>query len=177
MRGKKTDKSKIYEIMTAWASSENYTETARMTGMPIGTVKNIVDENKNKPEFVKLQTEKAEEFSKAASKIIGKGLTLLNRRFDRALTHETDLDVLIDEIFDTPKSELTQDEKNRLTAKIKALQLQDVKAITTAIGTLYDKRALSDGNPTSSVQIMGDGVKIDKLAEIAGYERKQHGGN
>ena len=95
------------------------------------------------------------EFSQKASEIIQKGLQLLNKRFDRAISFEDDLDILIDEIFDTDKEELSQDEKNRLVNKIRALQLQDIKAITTAIGTLFDKKALSDGQPTDKIDING----------------------
>lgn len=171
-RGKKTSPETVYEIMTSWVITNNYKETARNLNLPVSTVKNIVDNNKDKPEFVKLRNEKINEFSSHASEIIQKGLILLNKRFDRALSSEEDLDVLIDEIFAAGKEELSQDEKNRLVNKIKALQLQDIKAITTAIGTLFDKKALADGNPTARTEIVGED-KLSKLAELAGYERKQ----
>lgn len=152
-RGKKTPPEVIYKIMVSWSTTNNFKETARELKLPTATVKSIVDKNKDKPEFVKLRDEKREEFSGKASEIIQKGLTLLNKRFDRAIAYEDDLDLLIDEIFATNKDELSQDEKNRLVAKIKALQLQDIKAITTAIGTLFDKRALAEGESTGSVTV------------------------
>lgn len=152
-RGKKTPPEVIYKIMTSWVTTNNFKETARELKLPTATVKSIVDKNKDKPEFVKPRDEKREEFSGKASEIIQKGLTLLNKRFDRAIAYEDDLDLLIDEIFATNKDELSQDEKNRLVAKIKALQLQDIKAITTAIGTLFDKRALAEGESTDSVTV------------------------
>lgn len=170
-RGKKTSPEVIYKIMTSWAITDNYKETARELDLPVMTVKDIVDKNKDKPEFVKLRNEKMAEFSKQASEIIQKGLILLNKRFDRAIASESDLDILIDEIFATNKQELSQDEKNRLVNKIRALQLQDIKAITTAIGTLFDKKALADGQPTERAEIIS-GDKLEKLAELAGYERK-----
>lgn len=152
-RGKKTSPETVYRIMTSWVITNNFKETARDLGIPVTTVKSIVDNNINKPEFVKLRNEKMNEFSRSASEIIQKGLTLLNKRLDRAIASEEDLDVLIDEIFATDKEELSQDEKNKLVAKIKALQLQDIRAITTAIGTLYDKKALADGNATENVAV------------------------
>ncbi|MBR6603470.1 MAG: hypothetical protein IKK94_05590 [Clostridia bacterium] len=151
MQGKKTPPEVIYKIMTSWVVTNNYKETARALDLPYMTVKNIVDTNKDKPEFVKLRNEKIKEFSSRASEIIQKGLTLLNKRFDRAIASEDDLDVLIDEIFASDKEELSQDEKNKLVAKIRVLQLLDIKAITTAIGTLYDKKALSEGAATENV--------------------------
>lgn len=171
-RGKKTPPEVIYQIMTSWTVTNNYKETARELDLPYMTVKSIVDKNKDKPEFVKLRNEKMNEFSARASEIIQKGLTLLNRRLDRALASEEDLDLLIDEIYATDKEELSQDEKNRLVNKIRTLQVQNMKDITTAIGTLYDKKALADGKPTERTEIVG-GDKLSKLAELAGYERKQ----
>ena len=44
--------------------------------------------------------------------------------------------------------------------------------LATTIGILYDKKALSEGNATESIQIIDSG-NLDKLAELAGYE-KQH---
>ncbi len=152
-RGKKTSPETIYKIMTSWTITNNYKETARDLNLPVTTVKEIVAKNKDKSEFVKLRNEKMNEFSVRASEIIQKGLTLLNKRLDRAITSEEDLDIAIDEIFATDKEELSQDEKNKLISKIRALQLQDIKAITTAIGTLYDKKALADGNSTENVSV------------------------
>ena len=172
-RGQKTDPETIYKIMASWMTTNSYQATARDLGLAVTTVKDIVDRNKDKEEFVELRNEKMKEFSNKASEVIQKGLVLLNRRFERAIESEDDLDVLIDEIFATDKSELSQDEKNRLVAKVRALQLQDVKAITTAIGTLYDKKALADGRPTGRTEIDVGGDTVSKLAELAGYVRKQ----
>lgn len=152
-RGKKTSPEVVYKIMTSWTVTNNYKETARDLNLPVTTVKSIVDSNKAKPEFVKLRNEKMSEFSERASEIIQKGLTLLDKRLDRAIAQEEDLDVLMDAIFATDKDELSQDEKNRLVCKIRALQLQDIRAITTAIGTLYDKRALAEGKATENVAV------------------------
>lgn len=158
--------------MTSWVITNNYKETARDLNLPVTTVKSIVDNNKDKPEFVKLRNEKMSEFSSRASEIIQKGLTLLNKRLDRAIASEEDLDVLIDEIFVTDKKELSQDEKNRLVSKVKTLQLQDFRAVVNAIGVLTDKKLLMEGKSTGRIEIVA-GEKLDKLAELAGYERKQ----
>ena len=42
--------------------------------------------------------------------------------------------------------------------------------LTTAIGTLYDKRALSRGEMTQNVGFATN-LSIDKLAEISGYKK------
>lgn len=47
--------------------------------------------------------------------------------------------------------------------------------LTTAIGTLYDKRALSRGESTQNVGFATN-LSLDKLAEISGYGKKDDAG-
>lgn len=116
-RGKKTSPEVIYRIMSSWAVTNNFKETSRELNLPVTTVKNIVDANKDKPEFVKLQNEKKEEFSKMADRLIQKAMERLEHRLD-----DTETDI-------------------------------PVNQLTTAIGTLYDKKALADGATTENVEI------------------------
>ena len=81
-RGKKTPPEVIYQIMVSWAVTDSYKETAGALGLPVSTVKTIVDKNKDEPEFEKLRTEKREEFSKTSSRIIVKALNRLERDID-----------------------------------------------------------------------------------------------
>ncbi len=152
-RGKKSSPELIYKIMASYALTQSHSETARILGVSATTVKGIVDANKDKPEFVRLQGEKKEEFAKQATEIIEKGLLLLNRRFDRALASENELDALIEMVLESEKKEISSEEKARLIAKLKTFKVDDVKSITTAIGTLFDKRALSSGSATEVVEI------------------------
>ena len=170
-RGKKTSTEDIYNVIASWASTGSYSETARDLNMPQSTVEKIVKDNKDKPEFVKLCDEKKKRFAEKASSIIDKGMLLLERRLARAIESEEALDILIDEIFASDKKEISHEEKKALISKVRALELYDIKALTTAIGTLYDKRALSEGAPTERVDVIAED-RLAKLAEIAGYERK-----
>lgn len=47
-----------------------------------------------------------------------------------------------------------------------------VNHLTIVIGTLTDKKLLLEGKPTARTELVG-GDKLSKLAELAGYERKQ----
>lgn len=170
MRGRQTSPEKVYAVMLSYAVTNNCSETARKLGMSSRTVIKIVNDNKDNPEFAEICEKKKKEFAEKASEIISKGMELLDRRFDRALCKEEELDALIAEIFATSREELTQDEKNKLINKIHSMQLHDVRAITTAIGTLYDKRALAEGAATSNVNLINS-ESIDKLAELAGYKK------
>ncbi len=129
-RGKKTSPEMVYQIMTSWTVTNNYMETARDLKLPVTTVKNIVDKNKDKPEFVKLRNEKGQEFSEMASRLIKKAASRLEKELD-------------DESRDIP-----------------------VNHLTTVIGTLYDKKALADGDATERMDInitLPEGV--DEYAE------------
>ena len=170
-RGKKTSPEMIYKVMALWFTNYNLRETARTLGLPLTTVKDIVDKNKNAERFEELRTQTEKAFAQKTTEIIEKGLLLLNKRFSRAIEHEEDLDEFIDEIWDIDEDEMSFKEKDKLVNKIKMLQLQNIKDITTAIGTVYDKRALSRGEST---QNMGFATNFDvgKLAEIAGYQKK-----
>ena len=133
-RGKKTSPEVVYKVMTSYAITKNFNETARNLGMAVATVKNIVDDNKDREEFKKLRTEKENEFADKASRIIDK---LLERIENEVLDTEKDI---------------------------------PLNHLTTAMGTLYDKRALSKGEMTQNVGFATN-LSIDKLAEISGYKK------
>lgn len=152
-RGRKTDPETIYKIMASYAITRNTRQTARVLDMPPSTVSKVVEENKEKEEFRQLCEKKKKDFAQKASDIIDKGLALLERRLNTALEHEEELNALIENIYTSSKEEISQKEKRTLITKIKALQLQKLGDITTAIGTLYDKRALARGESTENTTI------------------------
>ena len=171
MRGKKTAPEVVYQVMALWFTNYNLRETARVLDLPLSTVKGIVDENKNAEEFEQLRTQKQKEFSDKATEVIEKGLLLLNRRLERAIEEEETLDELIDDIEDIDDEEMSYQKKQATITKIRSMQLHNLKDLTTAIGTLYDKRALSKGELTQNVGFATN-FDISKLAEISGYAKK-----
>ena len=153
MKGKKTDTETIYKVMLSYAVTGNYSETARDLDMPISTVKKIVDDNREEPEFIKLCKQKQEEFVDKADDIIYKAITLLEKRLDTALYRQDELDELIDEIYRLDKSEFDDNKKKAVANKLHKMQLNSLSEITTALGTMYDKRALAKGEPTSNERL------------------------
>lgn len=170
-RGKKTSPDVVYQVMALWFTNYNMRETARTLGLPLTTVKDIVDKNKNSEKFEELRTQTEKAFAQKTTEIIEKGLLILNKRLNRAIEHEEDLDELIDDIWDIDDEEMSYKEKDKLVNKIKTLQLQNIKDITTAIGTLYDKRALSKGEMTQNLGFATN-FDLDKLMKVAGYTKK-----
>ena len=153
MRGQKTTPEMIYKVMASYATTGNFSQTGRELNMPAATVRDIFNANCDNPEFTKLQDETKEAFADSATKLIEKGLLLLDRRFSRALLQEAELDAFIEEISNPSGVMMSQAERSSLISKLRGLQLQDVKSITTALGTLYDKRALAKGDSTGNVEV------------------------
>ena len=162
MKGKKTDNETIYKIMVSYFSTNNFNETARQLNIPAKTVEKLYKDNKDKPEFTKLCVEKKEEFAQNATNIINKATELLERRLDMALESQDELDEMINEIWEIDKKDLNETRKKTLVNKLTKLQLNNLSEITTAIGTLYDKRALAKGETTSNTGIT---IKMDKKVE------------
>ena len=151
--GKKLKPQQIYDIMSSWAVTDNFSETSRELGYAVSTVEVIVKKNKDKEEFIELVKQKRADFSARADKIIDKGLRLLDRQLSRAIGREDEIDELIDEVYDA-EDVLSDRDKIETAKKLSRLKLEDIKALTTAIGTLYDKKALTDGKATSNTEIM-----------------------
>ena len=172
MRGRKTSPEQIHKVMALWFTNYNMRETARVLNMPLTTVKDIVDKYKNAEEFEEFRTQKQKEFSAKATEVIEKGLQLLNRRLDRAIETEEELDDLIDEVYFTDKEDMSYTEKSAIINKIKGMQIQNIKDITTAIATLYDKRALNQGDSTQNIDFATN-FDIGKLLDISGYAKKE----
>ena len=165
-KGKKTDTETIYKIMVSMFSTNNFSETGRQLGLSHKTVEKIYKENKDKPEFTKLCQEKREEFVEKATRIIDKAGTLLERRLTTALEKQDELDVMIDTVWDLDNKDADYKKKVALANKIGDLQLNRISEITTALGTMFDKRALAKGDSTTNTTItvtMSDEVK--RLAE------------
>lgn len=78
---------------------------------------------------------------------------MLDRQLSRAIDREDEIDELIDEVYNADEDVLSDRDKNETARRLSRLKLEDIKALTTAIGTLYDKKALSDGKATSNTEV------------------------
>lgn len=152
-KGKKTDNETIYKIMVSMFSTNNFAETGKQLNIPATTVEKIYKENKEKPEFVELCAKKKDEFAETATRIINKATDLMEKRIDLATDHENELEELIDEIWATDKKYMNETKKKSLVSKIAGMQLYSLKELSVAVGTMYDKRALSKGDSTENSKL------------------------
>ncbi len=149
-QGKKTDNETIYKIMLSYFVTRNYSETGRELGIDESTIRHIVKENINKDEFKKLYEQKKEEFVRTADRIINKGTRLLEKRLNIALENQDELDDLLFETYHANREEVSQTEKVGIAKKINKIQINSLIEITTAIGTLYDKKKIAEGGESSN---------------------------
>lgn len=152
-KGKKTDNETIYKIMVSVFRTNNFNETARQLDIPVKTVETVYKKNIEKEEFAKLCMDKKEEFADKATRIIDKATTLLERRIDTALEQQNELDKMLDDVMDLEDKDANYKRKKALANKIDALQLNRLSELTTAVGTLYDKRALAKGELTENSKL------------------------
>lgn len=161
-RGKKTDNETIYKIMISMFSTNNFNETSRQLKIPVKTVEKIYKENKDKEEFTKLCIEKREEFAENATRIINKASELLEKRLDTALENQNELEAIIDQVWQMDKKDFNDTQKRAIVNRIGKMQLNSLSEITTAIGTMFDKRNLAEGKSTVNTDIT---IKMDKKVE------------
>lgn len=142
----------VTQILTTYAITDNLRETSRQTGIPLTTVKDIVDRHRGTEAFEQLRTQKREEFSQRASRIVFKGLTLLERRYDKALDNEDEIEELLDIVWNADEDEdnISYKEKVALAKKLGRLELNNLSEITTSMGTLFDKMRLANGESTEN---------------------------
>lgn len=81
-RGKKTDEEVVYQVMQLYFTYGNGSRVAEELDMPETTVRDLVNKNKDKPEFVELRSKTRRKFSKDFEEIIAKAVNRLNRELD-----------------------------------------------------------------------------------------------
>ena len=109
------------------------------------------------------RSKKKEEFVENAWELIGKVRTLLERRLDRAILSENIIDELVEEITKLDSKQLTDSQRKALYSKISAIKIENVRELSTVLGTLYDKQALANKEATAIVE--GD-IKVKKFEDF-----------
>lgn len=150
-QGKKYDDDFKEKVLAEVATTNSLSKVAKKYKLAVSTVKDWRDklnspENKEKlQEFEKLRNKKKTEFVEEAWKNIELAQEILSRRLQRAVAHEVTLDIMLEEIL---KETTGADAKKAIRNKFSAITLEDVGKISTILGTLYDKQALANNEPT-----------------------------
>jgi len=171
-----TDKDRI-TALELLALGHSLSDVSRQLNIPVTTIHNWEKEKTdgareikkelNSEELERIRKEKKEEFVAEANSIISKGLKLLDKRITRALEEEESIDELIVQLVKKAKKgeeELNISEIKEIANKLKEMKVQRVSEITTAIGTLYDKQALAQGEATVNA-----GIKVQLDGELKDF--------
>lgn len=156
-RGQKYNDDLKEKAFALLAVNNSVSLVAKELGLPRSTVKTwkeIYDKEAEKggePTIAELRQENKKRFVDDAWRLIDKTKTLLERRLDRALTNEDELDELLGEICKLDNKELTNEQRKALYQKIKTLKLEQTKELAVVLGTLYDKQALANKEATAII--------------------------
>ena len=131
----------------------SYSQVARELGVPTSTVAGWIKNDTPEKEVALIRLSAKMDFAEKAGELMNKGLDLLDRRLTTALEAEEGLAELLQEWMSAPNAEISDKKKQALLTKVSALQIQKIGDITSAISTLYDKRALAKGEATENTSI------------------------
>ena len=140
-------KDDVKEQALAMLTTMSYKEVSKQLEIPENTLRDWKKrEEKINPEFVKLRTKKKEEFVNSAWNIIEKANKLIERKIERALSIEDDIDDLIKKA--KRNQDLSKEDILLLNKNINKLSIDNIGQVSTVIGTLYDKQALINKEAT-----------------------------
>ncbi len=160
------------------ATNNNAQYVAKTLGIPYTTVKTWEkkwleqskaskeeegDTNCDEDSLVELRKKKKEEFVNDAWSLINKTKTILERRLDRAIGSEEEIDALVDEITKLDHKQLTDSQRKALYMRISAIKIESVKELAVVLGTLYDKQALANKEATA---IVGGEIAVKKFEDF-----------
>lgn len=150
MQGSKyTDEQK--EQALAMLVTMSFKEVSQKLNIPDTTLRDWKsNEEKINPEFVKLREEKKKAFVEKSWSIIEKANQLLERKLNRAINKEVELDMAL-EALDEDTDWGNKKEKEtylRVARKVDSLKMENIGQLSTVIGTLYDKQALINKEAT-----------------------------
>lgn len=150
MRGKKHPDEVRERALAALAVNNNVADVAVQVGLPEGTIKTWKLKNLDNDEFIELRQQKKAEFIQSSWRVIEKAMKLAERRVTTALEGEETLNSLIEEI--QQDKEISEKTKQSVVSKLQDFKLQNIRDLSTFVGTLYDKQALASGEATNRVE-------------------------
>jgi NAD-specific glutamate dehydrogenase len=165
MRGVAVNERTKQLVLVEYATSKNYCEVGRTFNLPESTVRKIVKENKDDlsvyeqkiHDEIMVQTlEWKEEFMKKAEASIEKAIGLSNQKIELStVAHEKFEDMLGELISLLKKDKVNATDVTKMITALSSVMNVPLKDLSIFIGTLFDKRALSKGEPTQNTNVSG----------------------
>ena len=142
------------DVLAGWAVYKTYAGAAREAGCSPGTAKKIILAHAEDKAYQETVQETQAALAERIEGLLDKALILFDRKITRALEGEDVLETAIREIADDEsiKGGVRADVLN----KLRSAEIHRLSDVTTAIGTLYDKRALARGEATENTRVTVD---------------------
>lgn len=144
------------QAIALYSSGESLSGTAKKFKVPIGTLSGWINQ-KPAEEIEKVRNENKAKFAEKAWEPINNAMELLNREIKTALDKQEELERLIDSVLDLEDEDMPYKEKLAAIKQLSKIGRMDLRELTTAIGTLYDKQALAKGDTTENITITLEG--------------------
>ena len=104
-------------------------------------------ESEREPSLNELRTKRKKEFADNAWRIIEDAQKVLERRVSRALHKEDVLDEIV-AMVEANEAGFSAEEQKRMLNRLSHVRLDDMRALSGVLATLYDKQALAVGEAT-----------------------------
>lgn len=155
MRGEMYDNEVMERAYALFELTDNNSAIARKLGVPTSTVRGWRRKYETllqtDEEFAKVRTLKKERLVRDAWRGVELSFKSLLRRLERAVREEDEIDSLIELAAQAATEEgISQQERQTLLNRLRALKCEDLGKLVTVIGTLYDKQALASGESTQN---------------------------
>jgi transposase-like protein len=140
------------QALALYAVNGNITYVSTQTGVPKATLYGWIQQADKSPVPVReARTKKRAEFAEAAWETVQMGVELIQRQMRTALDKQAEVDRLIDAVEDDP--DMDYKTRQGIIRNLGKIVRPDMRELTIAVGTLYDKRALSLGDSTANENI------------------------
>ena len=163
-RGKRLDEGLKERALSLLMMGESVADVARQLKLADSTVRSwrkAISEGEMADEFAKVRALKKEKFIANAWEIVERSQRLVRRRLERAEEDEKKFTQLM-ELLCEVGTDMSASEVNRIFRNIATLRLDDIRSLSTVMGTAYDKQALASGDPTENVR-GSVGMKFEDL--------------
>lgn len=143
-------KEKAYALLTV----KSVSEVAKELNLPYSTVKTWKKsfESNDENDFAELRQKNKRAFVTDAWAMISQIKKILERRINRALENEDEIDSLVDEVLRLSNENMNDTQRKAFLRRINAIKLDDVRELSILLGTLYDKQALASKEATAIIE-------------------------
>lgn len=160
MRGCKYTDDVLLKALALFSAGKRAKQVAKEMDVPLSTAEKWqrrwnkygfqLQPDGERINLAELSAEYKKNFVNRSWDIINKAQQVLERRMERVIEHEAEIDELIGEVMSD--SDVKGKERDALIAKMRAIKVDDVSKIAVVLGTLYDKQALANKEPTEVVE-------------------------